>query len=83
MRHETGRPIVRWETLDVRMLQTLLGALSDRGLEGWWVLDQWEESAVRSRFPGVPEAALDWPPRAEGGPVMHTRAWRIGDLRRE
>ncbi len=83
MRHETGRPIVRWETLDARMLQTMLDALSDRGLEAWWVLDQWEESAVRSRFPGVPEAALDWPPRAEGGPVMHTRAWRIGDLRRE
>ena len=83
MRHETGRPIVRWETLDASTLQTMLDALNDRGLEAWWVLDQWEESAVRSRFPGVPEAALDWPPRAEGGPLMRTRAWRLADLRRE
>jgi hypothetical protein len=82
MRHETGRPIVRWETLDASKLQTVLDALNDRGLEAWWVLDQWEESEVRSRFPGVPEAALDWPPRAEGGPLMRTRAWRIADLRR-
>ncbi len=83
MRHETGRPIVRWETLDASTLKTALDALNERGLEAWWVLDQWEESVVRSRFPGVPEAALDWPPRAEGGPLMRTRAWRIGDLRRE
>ena len=83
MRHETGRPIVRWETLDASTLQTTLDALNERGLEAWWVLDQWEESVVRSRFPGVPEAALDWPPRAEGGPLMRTRAWRVADLRRE
>ena len=83
MRHETGRPIVRWETLDAPALQSMLDALNHRGLEAWWVLDQWEESVVRSRFPGVPQAALDWPPRAEGGPLMRTRAWRLADLRRE
>jgi hypothetical protein len=83
MRHETGRPIVRWETLDVAALRTVLGTLDQRGLEAWWVLDQWEESIVRGRFPDVPEAALDWPPRAEGGPLMRTRAWRIADLRNQ
>ena len=83
MRHETGHPIVRWETLDARTLRTTLNALEGRALEAWWVLDQWEESVVRRRFANVPEAALDWPPRAEGGPLMRTRAWRIADSRRE
>ena len=59
----------------------MIETLDARGLEAWWVLDQWEESVVRSRFPDVPEAALDWPPRVEGGPLMRTRAWRIADLR--
>ncbi len=79
MRHETGRPIVRWDTLDGHALHQVLGALHARGLEPWWVLDQWEESVVRSRFPDLPEAALDWPPRVEGGPLMRTRAWRVAD----
>jgi len=79
MRHETGRPIVRWDTLDGKALHQVLGALHARGLEPWWVLDQWEESVVRRRFPDVPEAALDWLPRVEGGPLMRTRAWRVAD----
>jgi hypothetical protein len=83
MRHETGRPIIRWETLDAPALRRAIDALDARGLEGWWVLDQWEESVVRSRFPAVPEAALDRPPRVEGGPLMRTRAWRLADPRTE
>jgi hypothetical protein len=79
MRHETGRPIIRWDTLDVEALRAALETLRGRGFEPWWVLDQWEESVVRSRFADVPEAALDWPPRVEGGPLMRTRAWRLAD----
>jgi len=41
----------------------------------------WEEAEVRRRFAGLDQAVLDWPPRVEGGRVMHTRAWRIGDRR--
>jgi hypothetical protein len=77
MRYLTGRPIVRWEALDPRSLETALAVLEARGFEPWWVLDQFEEALVRTRFAGVPEAALDWPPEVEGGPLMRTRAWRI------
>jgi hypothetical protein len=79
MRHETGHPIVRWDTLDVTTLRQVLDVFRVLGLEPWWVLDQWEESVVRGRFPDLREAALDWPPRVEGGPLMRTRAWRVAD----
>ena len=78
MRYATGRPVVRWETLDADSLRAALAVLAAEGLEAWWVLDQFEEARVRARFPGVPEAALDWPPEVEAGPLMRTRAWRIG-----
>jgi hypothetical protein len=77
MRYATGRPIVRWETLNAASLQAVLSVLDAQGYEVWWVLDQFEEALVRARFPGVPEALLDWPPDVEGGPLMRTRAWRV------
>lgn len=79
MRHETGRPVLRWEALDAEGLRQALQALEARGLEAWWVLDQWEEAEVRRRFATVRSAALDWPPRVEGGRLMRTRAWRVAD----
>jgi hypothetical protein len=79
MRHQTGRPVIRWEPLDAERLRLALAALRARQLDPWWVLDQWEESIVRGRFAGVPDAALDWPPQVEGGPLMRTRAWRVVD----
>jgi hypothetical protein len=77
MRYATGRPVVRWDALDAASLRAALAALEAEGLEAWWVLDQFEEARVRTRFAGVPEAALDWPPEVEGGRLMRTRAWRI------
>ena len=77
MRYATGHPVVRWESLDEDALRAVLAVLASQGLEAWWVLDQFEEAAVRARFPGVPAAALDWPPEVEAGPLMRTRAWRI------
>jgi hypothetical protein len=77
MRYATGRSIVRWETLDAASLRAVLPVLDAQGYEVWWVLDQFEEALVRERFPGVPEAQLDWPPDVEGGPLMRTRAWRV------
>jgi hypothetical protein len=83
MRYATGRPVIRWESLDADRLRAVLAVLSAEGLEPWWVLDQFEEAGVRTRFAGVPEAALDWPPDVEAGPLMRTRAWRIPPLRTE
>ena len=77
MRYATGRPVIRWERLDAHSLRAALAVLASQGLEAWWVLDQFEEAGVRARFPGVPAAALDWPPEVETGPLMRTRAWRI------
>jgi hypothetical protein len=77
MRYMTGRPVVRWDGLDATSLRAVLAALDAHGLEPWWVLDQFEESRVRTRFAGVPEAALDWRPEVEAGQLMRTRAWRI------
>jgi hypothetical protein len=69
--------VVRWDGLDATSLRAVLAALDAHGLEPWWVLDQFEESRVRTRFAGVPEAALDWRPEVEAGQLMRTRAWRI------
>jgi hypothetical protein len=77
MRYATGRPIVRWESLDAVTLGAALRVLEAYGYEPWWVLDQFEEAGVRSRFAGLPEAALDARPDVEAGPRMRTRAWRI------
>lgn len=79
MRYATGRPIVRWEPLDAVSLVETLRVLDANGYEAWWVLDQFEEAGVRARFSAVPAAALDWPPAAQGGRVMLTRAWRIAE----
>lgn len=83
MRHTTRRPVVRWEGLDERDLESVLAILISHGLEPWWVLDQFEEAGVRARFPDVPAAALDWPPDVEAGPLMRTRAWRIPPIKTE
>lgn len=83
MRYATGRPVVRWEGLDAEMLSAVLAVLKSQGFEPWWVLDQFEEAGVRTRFSGMPEAALDWPPEVEAGPLMRTRAWRIPPFRTE
>jgi hypothetical protein len=77
MRYLSGRPILRWDALDRTSLRTSLALLDAQGYEVWWVLDQFEEPLVRTRFAGVPEAALDWKPEVEAGPLMRTRAWRI------
>jgi hypothetical protein len=73
----TGRPIVRWDALDRTSLAAALTFLNARGYDVWWVLDQFEEPLVRSRFVGVPEAGLDSVPDVEAGPLMRTRAWRV------
>ena len=77
MRYLTGRSVLRWDALDRTALRTSLALLDAQGYEVWWVLDQFEEPLVRTRFAGVPEAALDWKPEVEAGPLMRTRAWRI------
>jgi hypothetical protein len=82
MRYATNRPIVRWEPLDPASLRTTLSVLEAHGFDAWWILDQFEEAGVRARFAGMPEAALDWAPLVEAGPIMRTRAWRLGDRRR-
>lgn len=79
MRYATNRPIVRWEPLDPVSLRATLSVLEAHGFDTWWVLDQFEEAGVRARFAGMPEATLDWAPLVEGGPLMRTRAWRLGD----
>ncbi len=77
MRYLTGRSILRWDALDRTSLRTSLALLDAQGYEVWWVLDQFEEPLVRTRFAGVPEAALDWKPEVEAGPLIRTRAWRV------
>jgi hypothetical protein len=77
MRYATGRPIVRWDLLDSASLGATLAVLDARGYEVWWVLDQFEEPLVRTRFAGVADAALDRAPDIEVGPLMRTRAWRV------
>jgi hypothetical protein len=81
-RYYTGHDVLRWETLTAPNLAAALARLGQERREAWWVLDQWEEPLVRSKFAGMAAAALDWPPVMEAGPVMLTRAWRLADRER-
>ncbi len=79
MRYYTGRPIVRWDLMPEDALAAVVDRLSAAGYDVWVALDAWEEEPFRRRFPSVPAGALDWPPRAEAGGTLLTRAWRVAD----
>jgi hypothetical protein len=79
VRLDTHRPIVRWEALSADDLARALTALDVDKRPLWILLDAWEESLVRAKFPAIAAAALDWPPAVDAGDTHRTRAWSLAD----
>lgn len=82
MRYASGRSILRWEAATPDALRASFAALDRASRPVFIVLDAFEEPLFRSKFAGVPESALDWPPVVEAGTARRTRVWRLSDRER-
>lgn len=70
----TGLPILRWDLLAVD-LETAMARLRALGRRPVLVVENWEEPALRQRFPSGPTAGLDWAPRAEALATTRVGVW--------
>ena len=66
----TGAPISRWDYMP-HDLEDSVSAFRQRGLHPIFVVEDWERSNLRARFPKSALARLDWTPRAEIGETTH------------
>jgi hypothetical protein len=74
----TGRPILRWDALGVG-LDEALGELARLGRRSVILVEDWEEAALRQKFPASTLAKLDWPPRADFGSMTRVRVFDPAD----
>jgi hypothetical protein len=75
--HYTGRPIVRWDALQGD-LDAALSALREHGRRPVLVVEEWETSQLRARFPQSTAVRLDGPPLAEFGTSVRVRLYDLG-----
>ncbi len=61
-----ARPVVRWDLLPVD-LDTAVATLTAMHRRPVFLVEDWEATDLRMRFPSSPLARLDWPPRADIG----------------
>ena len=66
----TGAPISRWDYMP-HDLEDSVSAFRQRGLHPIFVVEDWERSNLRARFPKSALARLDWTPRADIGETTH------------
>ena len=66
VRHYAHVPIVRWDLLRVDP-DAALARLRTLGRRPYLVVEDWEATDLRARFPQWPIARLDWTPRADIG----------------
>ena len=74
----TGRPIVRWDSLDTG-LDEALGDLARLGRPPVIVVEEWEVPLLREKFPASTFARLDWPARADFGRTTRVRLFDPAD----
>ena len=74
----TGRPVLRWDALHVG-LDEAVDALARLGRPSVLLVEDWEEAALRGKFPGSTLARLDWPARADFGSTTHVRLFDPAD----
>jgi hypothetical protein len=70
--HYTGRPILRWDLLNAD-LDNAVDTLTRLGWHPVLLVEDWEEPALRGRFPASTLALLDWPARARFGTTTRVR----------
>ncbi|MBA2354859.1 MAG: hypothetical protein H0V80_09350 [Acidobacteria bacterium] len=75
----SGRPVLRADLLDAPTFARVVTWAHGAGRSLAFVLDDQEAADLRRRLPGIDDAALDWPPRAEIGRPVTTRVWLSGD----
>jgi hypothetical protein len=78
VRHYARTPIVRWDHLRIE-LETAVADLRARGRHPVFLVEDWETSDIRSRFPASALARLDWTPRAEFGETTRVRLYDPAD----
>jgi hypothetical protein len=76
----TGRAILRWDSLQVG-LDEAVDALATLGRPSVILVEEWEEPALRRKFPASALARLDWPARADFGSPTHVRLYDPADRR--
>jgi hypothetical protein len=74
----TGLPIVRWDLL-AGDLDSALAAMRALGRRPVLLIEEWEASQLRERFPRSLAAQLDWPPLAEFGTNVRVRVYDPAD----
>jgi len=79
LRYDTGRSILRWDLATPGALAQAIGRLREHHYDVWFALDEFEEELLRRKLSATPGGALDWPPAAEAGSELRTRAWRLRD----
>lgn len=77
-RFYTKRPIVRWDFLSVD-LDVAVSDLAALGLDPVLLVEDWEETHLRAKFPMSRLASLDWRPRAEIGAETKVRLYAPSD----
>jgi len=75
----SGRPVIRVDLLDAPAFARVVTWARGAGQSLAFVLDEQESADLRRLLPGLDDAALDWPPRAEIGRPVATRVWLNGD----
>jgi hypothetical protein len=81
VRHYTQRSILRWDVLPIE-LDAAIEMLAAAGRTPIVVVEDWEEPALRARFPNSNVARLDWPPRADIGSETRVRIYDPADRTR-
>jgi hypothetical protein len=74
----TGRPILRWDSLSIE-LDDAVGELARLGRRSVVLVEDWEQTALRQKFPASPLARLDWPARADFGSTTRVRLFDPAD----
>jgi hypothetical protein len=77
----TGRPVLRWDSLHIG-LDEAVDELARLGRPSVILVEDWEEPALRQKFPASTLARLDWPARADFGWPTHVRLYDPSDLGR-
>ena len=77
----TGRPILRWDSLTADLDESV-ATLARLGWPSVFVIEEWEEPALRRKFPASALARLDWPASADFGYPTRVRLFNPADRER-
>jgi oligosaccharyl transferase STT3 subunit len=83
VRHYSGRPTLRWDSLPRESLDSALTFLRANGYRSYLLIEDWERSQFVERFAGHTSlAALDWPPFASYSGNLRADLFDLDDRNR-